>query len=106
MDVSAVGIPQVKAITPLERPEVLVHPEGAPVTQNSSSFPQGSSVRADEPMRQSKVTTEVRRENAIGVNVTEFHDSKTGEVISQIPSRQIIAMAISLAEAAARKREG
>lgn len=105
MDISAVGSPQVKAITPMERPEEMVHHKGAPFTNTSETPPQPTPRLADETKVQPGVKTEVRREDAIGMNVTEFRDSKTGEIISQIPSRQIIAMAISLSEEAQKKRE-
>lgn len=105
MDVSAVGSLQVTAITPYERPDDMVHPEGAPLTGYVSASAQSAPQPADEGGGTSGVKAEVHRNSETGVNVTEFRDIRTGEVLSQIPSRQVLAMAIALAEQASRKRE-
>ncbi|MGC1513855.1 MAG: hypothetical protein WA797_13150 [Acidimicrobiales bacterium] len=105
MGISAVGSIPVTAITPHERPDDMVHPEGAPVNGHYSASAQPAPERADEVQGRPGVTAEVHRNREIGVNVTEFRDVKTGEVISQIPSRQILAMAITLAEQARQERE-
>ncbi|MGK2959396.1 MAG: hypothetical protein ACSLFB_13580 [Acidimicrobiales bacterium] len=94
MDISAVGNFQVMPVTPHERPADKAHPVGTPIKGFTPATPQANQPAADE---KSGVKTEVRRNSEVGINVMEFRDAKTGEIIHQLPSRQILAMAINLA---------
>lgn len=93
MQISTVGNLQAMPVTSPERPNVAAHPVGAPFKGTQSSTPQARPLLADET---SGVETAVHHNSEVGMNVVQLVDKKTGEVIQQLPSRQILAMAIDL----------